>query len=537
MADAIVIGAGPNGLVAANVLADAGWEVLVCEAADEPGGSVRSAELVEPGFVNDVFSAFYPLAAASPHLRGLRLEDWGLRWARADVAVAHPAQDESCAVISLDLDETAASLEAFAPGDGEAWRRLYGLWERVGHHALDVLLTLFPPVRPALRIAAELGPGELLRFLRFSLLSVRRLGEETFRGEGGRRLLAGNALHADLTPEAPPGAVYGWTLCGLGQELGFPVPRGGAGELTAALVRRLAARGGQVVCDTAVERVLVRDGRAVGVETAGGERHPARRAVLADVGAPQLYRRLVGDAHLPARVLDDLDRFQYDNATVKVDWTLDGPIPWANPDARRAGTVHVAEDVNALTRHASELACGLLPARPYLVMGQYAHFDPTRCPPGKETAWAYTHVPQRIAGDAGGELTGRWDERESLRFAERMEEQVERLAPGFRDRIRGRHVHTPPTMEAANRNLVGGAINGGTAQIHQQFVFRPTSQLARPETPIRHLFLASASAHPGGGVHGGCGAHAARAALAAHRRRVTTVAVGAIARRLQRRER
>ena len=533
MADAIVIGAGPNGLVAANLLADAGWDVLVLEAEPEPGGAVRSAELVEPGFVNDVFSAFYPLAAASPHIRALRLEEHGLRWVRAEVAVAHPAADGTCAAISLDPAGTAASLDAFAPGDGEAWRRLYGLWERAGRHALDALLTLFPPVRPALRLAAELGPAELLRFLRFATLSVRRLGEETFRGAGGRRLLAGNALHADLTPETPPGGVYGWTLCGLGQEVGFPVPQGGAGELTAALLRRLAVRGGRVVCGAPVERVVVRGARAVGVETADGERHEARRAVLADVGAPQLYWRLVGDGHLPARVLDDLVRFQYDSATVKVDWTLDGPIPWTHPDARRAGTVHVADDVDALTRQAAELACGELPARPYLVMGQYASFDPTRCPPGKETAWAYTHVPQHIAGDARGELAGRWDEQEAERFAERMEEEVERLAPGFRDRIRGRHVHTPPTLEAANRNLVGGAINGGTAQLHQQLVFRPTSQLARPETPIRRLYLASASAHPGGGVHGACGAHAARVALAAHRRRVPTVAAGALARRLQ----
>jgi phytoene dehydrogenase-like protein len=200
---------------------------------------------------------------------------------------------------------------------------------------------------------------------------------------------------------------------------------------------------------------------------------------------------------------------------VKVDWTLDGPIPWASERARAAGTVHVADGVDALTVHASEMARNLIPADPYLVLGQYGSFDASRAPAGKETAWAYTHVPQKITGDARGELTGSWDERESAAFADRVEEQVEQLAPGFRSLIRGRHVFTPRTLEEANRNLVNGALNGGTAQIQQQLVFRPTPSLARPETPVDGLFLGSSSAHPGGGVHGGPGANAAAAALAA----------------------
>jgi phytoene dehydrogenase-like protein len=224
-------------------------------------------------------------------------------------------------------------------------------------------------------------------------------------------------------------------------------------------------------------------------------------------------------------MLDDLERrFQYDDATVKVDWALDGPIPWSHPDARRAGTIHIAEGIDALTAHAAELARDLIPSRPFLLLGQYSMLDQTRAPAGKETAWAYTHTPQRPRGDAGPDgLTGAWDERETEAFVERMESQVEELAPGFRGLIRARHVFTPPMFERHDENLVGGALNGGTAQLHQQLVFRPVPRLrGRPETPIKGLYLGSASAHPGGGVHGACGANAARAALRKARARSRT---------------
>jgi phytoene dehydrogenase-like protein len=516
--DAVVIGAGPNGLVAANRLADAGWDVVVVEEQAEPGGAVRSAELVEPGFAHDVFSAFYPLAAVSPHLRGLELERHGLVWRSADVAVAHPTRDGTCAFISRDFEETVANVDSFAAGDGAAYRELYALWQRVGSGLTGLLFDSFPPVRPVARLIRTLGYQDGMRFLRLLLMSTRRHGEETFAGAGGRRLLAANALHADLAPEAPPSAVYGVVLAGLAQQVGFPVPEGGAGGLTRALVRRLEDRGGRVRCGMRATSIEVSGGRARAV-LCHDERLEARRAILADVGAPQLYLELLDE--VPPRLRRDLARFQYDSSTVKLDWALDGPIPWTAEPARRAGTIHVAEGVDALTRHAAALACGEIPETPWLVMGQYAHFDPTRAPAGRETAWAYTHVPQ-----------SGWDDALTERFVDRMEAEVEALAPGFRDLIRGRHVHLPHTLEAADRNLVGGAINGGTSQLHQQLVFRPTPTLARPETPVDGLFLASASAHPGGGVHGACGGHAATAALQAQRRLPRPV--GRLARRLQR---
>ena len=262
MPDVVVIGAGHNGLVAANLLADHGWEVTVLEEAEQPGGAVRSGELIEPGYTNDLFSSFYPFALASPHIRALELEAWGLRWLTSRVAVAHPGRDGRCPLVSLDIDETAASLEDFAAGDGDAWRGLYARWEQVRTGALGAFFSPFPPVRAMLRLLRELGPEELVRFARFALLPVRRMGEETFAGEGGTRLLAGNALHADVSPEAPPSGMFGWVLCALAQQHGFPVAQGGAGNLTAALVRRLAHRGGSVLCGHRVERIECREGRA-----------------------------------------------------------------------------------------------------------------------------------------------------------------------------------------------------------------------------------------------------------------------------------
>ncbi|MFI8998512.1 phytoene desaturase family protein [Streptomyces sp. NPDC053542] len=533
MPDAVVIGAGPNGLVAANLLADAGWSVTVLEAQPEPGGAVRSDRGVHPEYISDVFSAFYPLAAASPVVRGLELHRYGLRWSHAPHVLAHPLTDGRCAVLARDRAVTAAGLADFGAGDGEAWEHLCGIWDRLGEDIMRALFTPFPPVRAGARLAARLRGAGGLRLARSLVLPVRRLGEEEFTGDGGRLLLAGNALHADLAPEAAGSGGYGWLLAMLGQAVGFPVPVGGSGALTDALVTRLAERGVAVRCGERVTEVVVRHGRAVGVRTTGGETVTAGRAVLADVPAPDLYRELVGAGHLPARIFDDLRRFQWDFATFKVDWALAGPVPWTAPEAARAGTVHLADGVDELTRFAAQIAMGLVPDRPFALFGQMTTADATRSPAGTESAWAYTHVPQTVRGDAGpDDLTGRWDAGEQEAMADRIEEQVERFAPGFRGRVRARRILAPPTLQAMNGNLHGGALNGGTANMHQQLVFRPLPGTGRPETPVPGLYLASASAHPGGGVHGAPGANAARAALrAGGPARFLAAAQGALAKR------
>ncbi|WP_436776355.1 phytoene desaturase family protein [Yinghuangia sp. YIM S09857] len=525
-ADAVVIGSGPNGLVAANLLADHGWRVVVLEAQESPGGAVRSDRGVHPDFVNDLFSSFHPLAAASPVVAGLGLHEFGLRWSHAPAVLGHPLGDGRCAVLHRGVEATAAGLARdFGDADADGWRPLSDLWTRLDPHLVNSLLSPFPPVRSGLALAGRLGVADGLRFARLMTLPVRTLGKEEFSDVGATMLLAGCALHADLLPDAMPSAAFGWLLAMLGQQHGWPAPAGGAGALTDALVRRFEAKGGVVHCGTRVTSVVVRGGAALGVRTADGDAVRARRGVLADVPAPALYGGLVSWDDLPPRLRDDIGRFTWDLGTFKVDWALDGPIPWTAPGTAQAGTVHLAADLDELSDYAVQVATGRLPERPFLLLGQMTTTDPTRSPAGTESAWAYTHVPRRVREDLGGRVSGRWDSGEAQAYADRLEARVETFAPGFRSRIRARRILSPHSLEAANENLVGGALNGGTANVHQQLVFRPVPGSGRAPTPVRRLYLASASAHPGGGVHGACGANAARAALHADRRAVGRTAL------------
>jgi len=502
--DAVVIGAGHNGLVAANLLADAGWSVLVMEATPRPGGAVQTAEVTEPGFRNDLFSSFYPMSAVSPVIRGLRLEEHGLRWRHAPDVLAHVLPDDRCVVLSRDLDRTAASVDEFAAGDGEAWRQLFRQWTEIREPLLDALFTPFPPVRPGLKLLLRTGTPDALRLARMLTLPARRFGDELFAGEGAKLLLAGNAAHSDLSVDNAGSAVFGWLMTMIGQDAGFPAPAGGAGELTAALVRRLESRGGKVHCGRPVREVLVGGGRALGVRDAAGDPVRARKAVLADVPAPVLYGELVGTEWLPPRLVGDLGRFEWDSATVKVDWALSAPVPWTAEAARGAGTIHLGTDLDGLSAFGSELVRGRTPRRPFLLFGQMTTTDPDRSPAGTEAAWAYTHVPR-----------GTMENRAALdRRVKRIEETVEANAPGFTGLIKARYVQGPVELAGRNPGLVGGAVSGGTTAIHQQLFFRPLPGTGRADTPVDRLYLAGASAHPGGAVHGGPGANAARAALA-----------------------
>ncbi len=505
--DGVIVGAGHNGLVAANLLADAGWTVRVLEATGEPGGAVRSGEITAPGYLSDLFSAFYPLGFASPVLRDLELERYGLAWTHAPAVLSHLLPDGRSATIHRDLTRTMASMEAFAAGDGERWRHAYEDWTAVSGRMLEVILRPFPPVRAGLGLARGLGVADSLRLGRRLMLSARELGSELFRGEGAKVLLAGCALHTDLSPEEAGGGVYGWLLTMLGQQVGWPVPVGGAGQLTSALVRRLLARGGEIVYGAPVSRILVARGRAMGVRTADGRDWRAGRAVVADVPAPALFLDLVGERWLPSRMVEDLAHFRWDGATVKVDWALDGPIPWSDTEVSGAGTVHLGADLNGLTRYAGRIATGEVPEDPFLLLGQMTTADQSRSPFGTESAWAYTHLPHRAD----------WPDEEIAARVERIEAVIEGHAPGFRGRLVARNVFAPGDLERENPSLVGGALGGGTSAVFQQLFFRPTPGLGRADTPVDRLYLGSSSAHPGGGVHGAPGANAARAALARDR--------------------
>jgi phytoene dehydrogenase-like protein len=509
VADAVVIGAGPNGLVAANALADAGWDVLLVEQSDRTGGAVRSDTVTAPGFVSDMFSAFYPLAAASSVIRDLDLERHGLTWCRAPSVLAHALDDGRAAVLHSRVEDTAAGLDEFGAGDGDAWLQLFEGRQRVRDPLLDALFTPIPPIRAVLDILRRVGAAGTVDLARLGLLPVRRLGSESFRGVGGPLLLTGNSMHSDVPPDSAGSAILGWLLAMMGQDVGFPVPQGGAGELARALTLRAEAAGARVRTNALVVKIDVRQGRAGGVVLSDGTRIRARRAVLADVPAPALYRDLVGLEQLPLRFRADLDRFQWDNPTIKVNWAVSGRVPWTAAGAHGAGTVHLGVDLDGFVDMSADLSVGRVPRRPFLLFGQMTTADPTRSPEGTESAWAYTHVPH--GHDWSGALL---DDHVAL-----MEDAVERVAPGFRDQVLARHVQSPSDLEAADPNLVGGAINAGTSALHQQLVLRPTPGLGRPETPVPGLYLSGASAHPGVGDHGACGWNAARVALGESGRR------------------
>ena len=516
--DAVVIGAGPNGLVAANHLLDKGWSVLVLEAQAEVGGAVRSAEDVHPGYVHDTFSAFYPLAAASPFIRSFGLEQHGLTWRHAPAVLGHPRPDGSWALLHRDREVTARLMDHQHPGDGAAWIELCEQWDRIGDHLVGALISPFPPMRSGVAALARLRSVGGLGFVKTLLSPAMGLGRTGFGGESARLLLAGNAGHADIPLDATGSGLLGLLMTMLGQTVGFPVPEGGAGNLAQALARRIRSLGGEIRCSAEVTRVEVQSGRAVGARTADGEYVAAGRAVVADVVAPNLYGRLLREEDVPARTTRAMRRFELDPSTVKVDWALDGPVPWSSEPAHAPGTLHIADSVERMAESTSQVAANVVPARPFLLAGQMTTTDPTRSPAGTESMWAYTHVPQhaeRDGGDAG--IRGVWDHDDLERFADRMQGELERLAPGFGARVASRRILGPRELEARNANLVGGAINGGTSQLHQELVFRPVPGLGRAETPIRNLYLGSASAHPGGGVHGAPGMNAARAAVAHQR--------------------
>ena len=497
--DALVVGSGPNGLAAAIRLAEAGRSVLVLEVADQPGGAVRTEELTLPGFRHDTFSSVYPATVASPVFARMPLREHGLEWVHPAACSAHPLPDGDAAVLYRDLHATAQSLDRRHPGDGERWAAFAGPLLGAFDAVRATMLSGFPPVRGPLQLLTGAGPRTTLGFARLLPESAVGLGRRLFESGDSRGWLNGAAMHGDTPPEKPGGAIAAAYLNLLGHAVGWPSPRGGAGRLTDALVAYLRALGGEIRTGAAVERIRATDGRVTGVQLAGGE-HVDGPVVIADV-MPHALARLAGDG-LPGWYRSLLGRYKLGPATLKLDWALDGPVPWRNEEVRGAGTVHVGGSEPEFLSSIAQSHAGL-PERPFLLFGQQTAADPSRAPAGKHTAWAYTHGPQQGV-DWRAEQDG---------FVERVEAQVERFAPGFRDRILARHVMGPADLEARNANLVGGDVGAGSYTL-RQVVFRPVPSVSPYRTPLRGLYLGSAATFPGGAVHGVPGDAAARAALA-----------------------
>ncbi len=468
--DAIVVGGGPNGLSAAIELARAGRSVRLVEAAETVGGGCRSAELTLPGVVHDVCSAVHPMGRASPAFRELGLERHGLDWIDPPIQLAHPLDDRPAALLYRDVAETAASFDDAA--DAARYRGwispLVADWELV----VDALIG---PLRPA-KVARH--PVRLARFGVPALASVTMLARR-FRSRPARALVAGVGAHAFLPLGAPLSGGLGQALLVAGHAVGWPLPRGGSQRITDALASVLRELGGEIVTGRQVRSL--------------DEVGPHRTAIL-DL-SPKGVLEVAGN-RLPARYAEQLRRYRYGPAAFKLDLVLDGPIPWRDPTVAGAATVHVGGRLEEIEASEDAVAADRVHDRPFVLLVQPSSFDSTRAPEGRHVVWAYCHVPNGWTGDA----------------TERILRQVERFAPGFRDRIVARHVLRPSDLEAYNANYVGGDINGGL-QHWAQFFTRPALSLDPYATPDPRTFIGSASTPPGGGVHGLCGAFAARSAL------------------------
>jgi phytoene dehydrogenase-like protein len=465
--DAVVVGSGPNGLAAAITLARAGCSVLVCEANSTIGGGARSAELTLPGFLHDVCSAVHPLAAGSPFFKALPLERFGLEWIQPDIPLAHPLDDGSAACLHRDVDLTADRLS----GDSQMYRWLMKPlardWEKLAGEFLQPMLHL------------PRHPVALARFGAFGICPATFLAKKLFRHEPARALLAGIAAHSFLPLEALVSSAFALVLGLAGHAVGWPVPRGGAQQIANALAAYLHGLGEKIEVNRRVENL---------------NDLPKSRAVLLDVSAWEFLR--LASEQLPPAYRHRLESFRHAPGIFKIDYALSSPIPWRAEPCRRAGTIHLGGSIDEIAAAERDAFRGNIPERPFVLVAQQSLFDETRAPLGQHTLWAYCHVPFNC----------------KLDVSDRIESQIERFAPGFRDCILARHKMSAADLGKSNSNLDGGDITGGAADL-MQLIARPTLSPTPYRTPIRGVYLCSSSTPPGGGVHGMCGYHAARAAL------------------------
>ena len=521
--DAIVCGGGSNGLAAAIRLAEAGWSVCLLEANDDLGGAARTLESTLPGFKHDFGAAFFPLVAPSPSIVGRDLAPYGVRFVHAPLPAAHPFPGNQAIALGRSAAETAASIDKVHLGDGAAWFALDEAFGEVMKPFLRAQMQRWPFEELA-KVVGRLRLAGSLQFARMVVSGVSSVAQR-FESEQAKAFLTGPAMHADLQPEEPGTGIYALLLWMLGQRFGMPVVEGGTGRITDALAAKARHEGVEILTGRRVDRIVVSGGRAVAVEAAG-EAFRARRAVICALEVDALVR-LAGPESFPPRALAEIRYYRPGLGTFKVDWALDGQVPWAAEECRRAGTIHVGDSVTDMSRSVWEASHGLLPAKPTLILGQQSLADPSRAPAGKHTLWGYAHVPSVPTGDAARPRARPTWERSAEPFLERMEAAIEAHAPGFRDLVLARKVWTPGELEAADSSLAGGDLQAGSFAVDQQLLFRPGPSWWRWGTPVKGLYLGGASAPPGAGVHGACGDLAARQALADHDRPRMLVAAAA----------
>ncbi len=496
--DIVVIGAGPNGLFAACRLARAGLKVLVVEANERPGGALWSEPTTGEGTVHDVGAGFIAFSDSAA-FRALDLESRGLRWLRGELESTHPSVDGTVAGVSGD----PALCDLGDVNDTEAFRSLQR-WHASAEPGILPFLGPLGQVAPAF----DLGIGNAARLASMFLRTPAGLAASLFRGGAAQRVMPGMGMHVDLGPDDPMGSAIGYMLTLRSTTSGFRVPQGGARRITELLVEELEAHGGALRLGARVERVLVREGRAVGVLLEGGETIAAAQGVVADTSAPALYLALLDGRWVPGRVRRAMQRLPMGWGAFKVDFHLSAPVPWRDPLSGRSAVVHAGDSVEDLRRFTHQVRGGDLPDNPYLVIGQHSLVDSTRAPGNDQLLYVYSRVPARLDGRYLGGWAA-WRER----MADRVEARIDALAPGFRATVKGRAIHDPGDLERMSANLIDGDLGGGSNQWHRQAIFRPVFPYFRHRTPVARLYLASSYTHPGTGIHGMCGWNAAQMAL------------------------
>ncbi len=464
--DSVIIGAGPNGLAAAITLAQAGRAVLVLEGRDTIGGGTRTKEITLPGFKHDVCSAIHPLGVGSPFFKKLPLNEFNLEWIYPPVALAHPLDDGTAVLLERSVEATAAKLGPDAAAYQKLMSPLARDWPKMANSLLGPL-------------QVPRHPFALARFGLSALQSAKSFAQNTFEGERARALFAGLAAHSVLPLEQPPTAAFGLVLGILGHAVGWPLPKGGSQQITEAMAAYLRSLGGEIVTNYPVEKL---------------DDLPFAQTTLFDTSPRQLLQ-IAGDA-LPDSYIQQLSRYRYGAGVFKLDYALDGPMPWKATECLQAGTVHIGGTLDEISEAERAVAQNRHPEKPFVLVAQQSLFDTSRAPSGKHTLWAYCHVPNNSTYD----------------MTEAIENQLERFAPGFRERVLARHSFNSQQIQSYNPNYLGGDINGGVQDFFQLFT-RPTARLNPYSTPAKGIYLCSASTPPGGGVHGMCGYFAAKSIL------------------------
>ncbi|MDH2901483.1 MAG: NAD(P)/FAD-dependent oxidoreductase [archaeon] len=469
MQDSIVVGSGPNGLAAAIFLQKAGYSTTIYESKEKIGGGARSSELTLKGFTHDICSAVYPLSRASPFFRDLPLEQFGLEWITPPAAFANPFDDGTAAIVWNSLEETASSFDNRL--DGEHYSSLLSGFLKNSKEIIGDILG------PIARLPKK--PIDLLSFAVKAVVSVSSYAQNTFRGKDARAILGGSAAHSMLSLEEPLTNGFAMILLGLAHSIGWPIPKGGAQKIADSLGDYFISLGGRIETDFEVKSL---------------SELPQAKVVLFDL-TPRQILRIFGDG-FPNWYSRSLGSFKYGPGVYKLDYALDGPIPWKSEECLKAGTVHVCGTLRDIMISERSVWDGREPEKPFVIVAQHSLFDKTRAPDGKHTVWAYCHVPNGSDVD----------------MHRRIESQIERFAPGFQSKILARHTFTAMELEDYNPNYVGGDINGGLQNLWQT-ISRPVLSLSPYKTPIKGIYICSSSTPPGGGVHGMCGYYAAKSAI------------------------